>query len=181
MSGFLHFNTLEEDLYKLLSIINADRINQQMLSDSKVEPCLPHGVFPEPIVEDLLISAAVRIRMIEDRFHVREQEFKYPYVSHEVCRFTAGSPRSGDIAKSGLRLASDKIVHAKRVSFYDDRRYDVVHIDGETGKRIWQVEVNVLKFSIAGICLAAQYEENWKVSSRGGESILVVQVDSKEP
>lgn len=169
MSGFFHFNGLEDDLYTLLSITNAQTVNQQMLADPKVELCLPHAIFAEPIIEDLLISSAVRVRMVEERFQAKKQSFSYPFAPGDVCRFTIGSPYSGDSAKSGLRLASDKIVHARKVSFYDDGRYDVVQIDGQKSKKVWQVEVDVRKFSIAGLCLVAQYEDNWNVSSRGGD------------
>lgn len=166
VSGFFHFDGLEVDLYTLLSIVNAEAINDEMLSDPDVKRCLPVPVWRETMIERLLISCAVRLRMVEERFHAADQVVAYPYRPEEVCRFVVGSPSVSDGAKSGLRLAADKIVHAREVSYYADARFDVFRIAGMHNGKPWQVEVDTRKYLIAGLCLVLQYEENWNVSTR---------------
>lgn len=169
MSGFIHFDGLDDDLYVLLSILNAEMLNDEMLSDPQVQECLPVPVWRETMIERLLISCAVRLRMVEERFHAADQGVAYPYPADEVCRFVVGSPSKSDRSKSGLRLAADKIVHAKELSYHTDRRFDVITIAGRVNGKPWRVEVDTRKYLIASICLTAQYENDWRVSSRKGE------------
>lgn len=166
MSGFVFFNRLEDDLVSLMSIVNAENRNLAFLNDPRVDAIMPHQVLIlSHMVEEMLISSAVRLRMIEDRFTALGESFAYPYPPDEVCRFTYGNATSGDRYKSGLRLAADKIVHASRVSFIEDQGYDLVTISGMKSGHEWEVQVDTVKFAIAGLCLHAQYENDMRISS----------------
>ncbi|MEA2512221.1 MAG: hypothetical protein QOJ59_1708 [Thermomicrobiales bacterium] len=176
MSGFIRFRNLGEDLYTLLSVLNAEKLNLALLQDPDVYDCLDYNlwVVGEAMVEQLIINCAVRLRMVEDRFRLKNVPIKYPYKQQEVCRFVVGTATGGDTQKSGLRLAGDKIVHANKVSYYDDDRYDVIYIEGDRAQQTWRVEIDVIKFAIAGMCLTTQYENNWDVSTIRSEPIRMV-------
>ena len=170
MSGFSHFHEIERDLVILLSVVNAHDQTIKQLRQIAATPGVPDGVMGhayviESTVENLLISAAVRLRMIEDRFGQELSSVVYPYADDEICRFIVGTPTTGDQRKTGLRRACDKIIHADSVSFYDDLGFYEVSIGGMARGSEWEVVIDTRRFALSGLALTEQYDDNWEVSS----------------
>lgn len=170
-SGFLHFADLEKDLWTLLSVVGASEKNHDLISSEPVKDHLPHGLWPteEGIVEEIVISTAVRMRMVEDKFVSKDIEASYPYPPSEMFQLESGSLTKADNKKSGLRVICDKLIHAEEIDYKD---YESVVISGTNNKEGWSLEFSLTRYALSGLSLASQYEDTWEVSSRAGEPMV---------
>lgn len=160
---------VEEDLFKLMSIFHASSKNQSVLEPlvdvGKILGYLGHE---EGIIQKTLISTAITLRMIDDRFNYNSQKQNLHHSSVGCLQIKKQT------LQLSFREACNKIVHA--TEFYLNTRKTKVtnteYLDGFVtakgiqGKESWTAEIEIEKYVIDGLCLIKLYDENWEVSSR---------------
>lgn len=160
---------IEEDLIILLSVFHANSNNQ-----SKLEPLFKAGkifgyfVTELNLIEQKLISSAINLRMIDDRFNVKLKKVKLHYSS--VGHISTSQKN----ATLSFREACNKIVHANSVHLNTKKHKvdqpeileEFITVKGIKGNDLWTATIDIERFVVNGLCLIKFYDDDWDVSSR---------------
>lgn len=158
---------IEKDLIILLSVFHANANNYFKLEPLyKAEKIEAYYVMEERLIQQTLISTAIILRMIDDRFKVQSKEVKlhYPNVGHELINQKAKN--------LSFRQACNKIVHAN--SFYlNTIKSKIEHnevlnrfVTLKGKKDLWTVNIDIEKYVVNGLCLTKFYDDDWEISTR---------------
>ncbi len=154
---------LARELIILLSVLNASAQNNLLVG--KRNEINPKTVFPIrftewEIVQEYLISSAIKLRIIDDKFINAAHPKQSP--TENVGAFLGQHDFPTDLGLS-LREACNKIVHAQKIEI--DTTIGNYHLnptillEGEYNGH-WKVELNVQKYVCSGLAFIKLYEED---------------------
>lgn len=153
---------IERDIVCLLSIINASRRNHELLS----KYLSGAGIFYTEwtLIQELLISTAVKLRLIDDLFKD---------AGKSTSKSTSGV---GTLTKScnenpqslSLREACNKIIHAKEflpqskvarvIEDFEDREYlPSIKFTGEKDGKTWSATIDLEKYCAYALSVLDDY------------------------
>lgn len=169
----------ESELYResfiLLCAINSSKQNHEMLDPYFKKGHSWAGIYFSEwgLIQDTLISLAVKLRIIDDLFTKSNQSYNLPF--HHVGCIIENSVEK----ELSFRNACNKIVHAtefqpETVQTHNSRTTpqmyayytSFVTLQGENGKRQWAARIDLHKYILSALALTTEYDENWAVSSR---------------
>lgn len=160
---------VEEELIMLLSVFHASSSNQSKLQPLfKAGKILGHFVTEENIIQKTLISTAITLRMIDDRFinNLKKVELHYLNIGQLITE--------QNTLPLTFREACNKIVHSNEF-LLNTQQSEVSETDfldgfitvkGNKGKESWIAKIEIDKYVINGLCLTKFYDEDWEISSR---------------
>jgi len=163
---FFKEQEITKELINLVSICISSKTNHQ-LSDTLVTQNKILNIFycEEALIQEYLISTAIKLRMIDDQFRAQGKIFNVDKV---------GTLRTGSTnIDLDLREACNKTIHA--VKFVPQirkkrggKRYYIpkVKLHGERDHNPWEASLDIKQYFLTGLKLIKEYEEDWPVSSR---------------
>src|ERR1700754_4925409 len=153
---------LERELIILLSIFHASSKNQSLLDPQfKAGNITGHSVVEEYIIQKNLISTAIILRMIDDRFRVNSKNADLHFPS--VGKLTIG----GEVKVLSLRQACNKIVHSNELKLKVDLNESdnsqflapLVIMKGTERNSSWSAELEIPKYVVNGLEVVKNYDE----------------------
>jgi hypothetical protein len=165
---------LEREIIILLSIVNASQINHKALEISIEKNYTADILYGEwNIMQNFLISIAIRLRIIDDMFQKEKEKYEVPF---DVIGSLVEGDKSSELI---FRNACNKIIHAMNfqpsVKQESDTRNGVktfsyfeplIKLSGIKENKEWKAEIDLQKFLISALALTHAYDESWKISSR---------------
>ena len=162
-------NKVEEELITLLSIFHASSNNQSTLQPLfKSGKILGHFVTEENIIQRTLMSTAITLRMIDDRFIYNSKKVRLHHVNvGQLVTQQKTLPLT-------FREACNKIVHSNelllnvrqdetdKTDFLDT----IITVKGNKREEVWNAAIEIDKYVINGLCLTKYYDEDWEISAR---------------
>lgn len=153
---------IEREIVCLLSIINASSRNHELLS--KYLPGA--GIFYTEwtLIQELLISTAVKLRLIDDLFKDAGKNMLKP--TDNVGTLTKAC--NEDPQGLSLREAYNKIIHAKEflpqskvariVDEFEDREYlPSIKLTGEKDGKTWSATIDLEKYCAYALSVLEEY------------------------
>lgn len=154
---------LARELTILLSVLNASAQNNLLVR--KHNEIHPKTVFPIrftewEIVQEYLISSAIKLRIIDDKF---KNAAKSKQSHTENVGLFLGQHDFPTNQGLPLREACNKIVHAQKIEIDtpvgDYHLNPTIFLEGEYNGH-WKVELNVQRYVCSGLAFIKLYEED---------------------
>ncbi len=170
MSKYL-FDEIEvsKELVILLAIFNSSNANHKLLDPLATDNLLPIYYTEWNIIQEKLISTAIKLRMIDDQFKKLSKE---PVFLNNKTGVLKTKNKTIDLT---LREACNKIIHAVKFSpknytrnGLESRKHFLpkVNLEGDYHKKGWKATLDIKKYVSEGLCLVKQYDEDWEISTR---------------
>lgn len=157
-----NYEELEKDLIVLLSLFSSGH-NAILLKASEESLILGPLSAVEKIIQEKLITVAIRIRLIDDMFKDYGKSYELPY-------FIVGDMfiNIDDKKELYFREACNKIIHAKKFNVELKENNDYIpniYLYGERRSNDWNVIIDIKKFIISCLSLLKNYDDDWDVSA----------------
>jgi len=151
---------IARELLILNSILIASPQNNLLQKNHKA--VIPPIRFSErELVQEYLISSAIKIRIIDDKF--RNAKFQVTLEAGEIGEFLDEK----DIPTNeilDLREACNKIVHARKFEIQESvgghHLEPTIILEGIHGRKHWKVELDIQKYVRAGLTFINVYEQH---------------------
>jgi hypothetical protein len=160
-------DTVESDLFILLAVFHSSLNNHQKLEPLfKAKKILGYSIIEEQLIQKTLISTAILLRMIDDRFKTNNKSSQPHYLS--VGQLIANKKT----IQLSFREACNKIVHANDFTLNKIKSNKTKYLDnyiivkGSKGRERWTAKIEIEKYVVDGLCLTKFYDEDWDISSR---------------
>lgn len=153
---------IERDIVCLLSIINASGRNHELLS--KYPPWINIFYTEWTLIQELLISTAIKLRLIDDLFKDTSENNSNPTddVGALVKNYSA-KPQN-----LSFREACNKIIHAKEflpiskvatiIDEFEDREYlPSIKLTGEKDGAVWSATIDLEKYCVYALVVLDNY------------------------
>lgn len=153
---------IEREIICLLSIVNASGKNHELLSKHLPEV----GIFYTEwtLIQELLISTAVKLRIIDDLFkNAGKSVTKSTDIVGTLAKACNDNPQ--DLS---LREACNKIIHAKEflpqskvariIDDFEDREYlPSIKLTGKKGGKTWSATIDLEKYCTYALSVLDDY------------------------
>ena len=162
---------IERELIILLGIVSASKYNHLLLDAiSREGLLLPIHYAEGYIIQEKLISSAIKLRMIDDVFKNTHNTPRLPFS-------TVGTLTTTAAREDGLKLreACNKIIHAKKylpqnepTDEHENYQFYVptIILEGDINGSGWSVILDLEKYVCNGLSLLKYYDEDWELKSR---------------
>lgn len=171
MSKYLFDETdISKEFIILISVFNASNANHKLLDPLSPEKLFPIYYTEWKIIQENIISTAIKLRIIDDQFLKHKKDFFSTY--KEIGTLIKNNNK---VKKLNFREACNKIIHATEFlpKTYGKRKIESekyfqpkIELKGTYQSKEWKAVLDIKKYVTYGLSLLKQYDNDWDINAR---------------